>query len=468
VYELAHLARALMVRADADPGPLRLVQLRREPGKGAVARLQPALDASSRRRRGESGAAIWLSLEERTLARPLAGLLRDQPSSGAWPEALDAQTLGISVQGFGVDAALPALSEACAPAAGGEIWEALETAARRQLGASAHLESVGAETVRYRPGSRCVLRYTLTVEGDATMTIFGKLHAEPLRAVAVDAIMRRLHAEQAAAATVSPPVVPRPLGVVEGAGLALTAAAGEGDGVSGPLLPGIDMLRPRRRSDSAGLAVPAASLAAAAEALARLHSSSVGIRDDLGVVRPGIREAERARERAALLGDFAPALAPRLSAAADGLVASLAGAVCDSPVLSHGGFEPSQLVYSAADRMVVTDFDGLCLADPALDVGSFLAHLRPGTIWRERTETETWFAFAAAGFMRAYADGMVRWGTPRHVVEATLGRVPVYEAAALLRIAARRPQRVNSPRSAELSAMLDEIADCLTVRTRAA
>ena len=53
-------------------------------------------------------------------------------------------------------------------------------------------------------------------------------------------------------------------------------------------------------------------------------------------------------------------------------------------------------------------------------------------------------------------------------MESSLRRVPLYEAALLLKIAARRPQRLNAPRAAELSATLDDIHLCLSATRRAA
>jgi hypothetical protein len=440
VAELPRLARRMMVRAGDDPGPLRLDHLRCKPGRATVARLRPELEVPPRGGL-RPGPPLWLSVE----------------APGAGPASA-------SVHGFGDDPALPALMAAWLPEPGGEVWEALERAAALLTGAPARLVAATTAPIRYKPGSRCVLRYTLELAGGVTVTVFGKLLAAPLQAVAVDAITRRLHAEQVAGG--EPPVVPRPLGVVETAGLALTAAGAEGDGVVGPLLPGIRVLLPCRHG--AGAAIPVLALVAAAEGISRLHSSTVALRGGIGVVRTAAGEAERARDRAATLAGFVPALAPRITAITARLAARLQAEEAGSPVPCHGGFKPSQLVYCAGGRVVLTDLDGLCLADPALDLGYFLAYLRPLSVWRERPWVETWFAFAASAFVEAYSRSMLRRGTPPAQVRATLERVPLYEGALLLKIAARRPQRLNAPRPAELAAVLDDIHQCLSASRRAA
>ena len=40
----------------------------------------------------------------------------------------------------------------------------------------------------------------------------------------------------------------------------------------------------------------------------------------------------------------------------------------------------------------LVDFDQFCLADPALDVGYFLAYLRPAGLWYHRAGRRAWFA----------------------------------------------------------------------------
>jgi aminoglycoside phosphotransferase (APT) family kinase protein len=107
--------------------------------------------------------------------------------------------------------------------------------------------------------------------------------------------------------------------------------------------------------------------------------------------------------------------------------------------------------------VTVTDFDGFRPGDPALDVGYFLAYLRPSSMWRGSAASREWFEAAAAAFTTAYARSMLEAGRSADEVAGTLRRAPGHEAAALLKIAGRRPHRCNAPRPAELAAMLREI-----------
>lgn len=80
--------------------------------------------------------------------------------------------------------------------------------------------------------------------------------------------------------------------------------------------------------------------------------------------------AQPARTHAQLLDHLAPWLAPRVRAL--GAVAPCLGQ--GGAVLSHGDFSPDQVLTSQREQRVwLTDFERLCLAPPALDLGSFTA-----------------------------------------------------------------------------------------------
>src|SRR5256885_12862066 len=75
--------------------------------------------------------------------------------------------------------------------------------------------------------------------------------------------------------------------------------------------------------------------------------------------------------------------------------------------------------YTTLFRSFVVDLDGLCLADPALDVGYLLAYLRPDGLWYGRAGMRRWFESAAAKFVSAYRRGKVE----TRVDETTIGGI---------------------------------------------
>jgi len=78
------------------------------------------------------------------------------------------------------------------------------------------------------------------------------------------------------------------------------------------------------------------------------------------------------------LGRLARAV-PSVAGAADQLVAPLAQRACDvagePPCPAHGAFRPAQVLVDDSGVAFV-DFDGFCMAEPALDIGRFRARLR--------------------------------------------------------------------------------------------
>ncbi|MDQ6662181.1 MAG: hypothetical protein M3Z24_14600, partial [Chloroflexota bacterium] len=99
--------------------------------------------------------------------------------------------------------------------------------------------------------------------------------------------------------------------------------------------------------------------------------------------------------------------------------------------------------------------------DPALDVGYFLAYLRPSGLWYSRSGMREWFEQSANVFTNAYRQAMLEYGVSPSSVAGILERSRLYEAALLFKIATRRVNRLNSPRPKELAAMLHEVAACL-------
>ena len=106
--------------------------------------------------------------------------------------------------------------------------------------------------------------------------------------------------------------------------------------------------------------------------LAELHSCAGQLPADLIDRLPhqpaGSRELAEVHAR--LLDVLAPELARRVRAVGDMLPFHLPG----TPVLTHGDASPDQVLYEySTGRIWLTDFDRVCLAPAATDLGSYLA-----------------------------------------------------------------------------------------------
>jgi hypothetical protein len=475
---LTHLfARAEQPLLPEAPGPLGLFAryLRRKPGRGLAVIYTVDEVRSSRTHTNDPHHSVSLTLDEQALdgARIRFNTAQtEQASFEVLPSGvLRAPDLGISVQKFPADANLPALATSCDTTPQTPLFAALQAAAHAQLQDPAWcLVSASAIPVRYKPANRCVIRYHLQLEHltdhvQRDLTIFGKVYANPEQAHNVQLLQQELYDEQEKSDAL--PLLPRPLGLLDTLGLTFNEAVqvSKTDAADEPwhtLRTGTRALQPQLERGRGGaitqVVIPEEELRLTAQALARLHNSQLCPNQE--APRTGAKEAKRAKERAALLAGHNPAQAQRVQELAGDLASHLGTLQPDSYRLAHGGFKASQLLFHS-HHVFVVDFDGLCIADSALDVGYFLAYLRPSGLWYHRPGMRQWFEAAAEVFRHTYSQAMLNYHIAPAIVDGILERSRLYEAALLFKIATRRVNRLNSPRSQELSTMLDEIAACL-------
>ena len=486
--------RPLLPGAASTPG-LFVRYLRRKPARGLA--VIYAVDEIGKRKSEHARdphRSVSLTLDEQALdgaviqfseAQARETALEVQPTG-----VLRAEAIGLSVQAFPADNGLPALAASCDISLS-SVFSAIEQAARTQLqDENWTLTQVVAEPVRYKPGNRCVIRYRLTLnhhqregggrEGGGRdesrpyrdeqkhLTIFGKVYADPQQARTVQELQQRLYDEQVsrqgstlAGLTARTPLLPRPLGIVDEIGLTLNEAVQPAN-AGAAMLTGTRALQPRLEHGRGGvissISIPEEELRLTAVALARLHTSEV--RPAGGSPRTGAKEAKRARERAALIAGHNAPQAETTRRLAQELATRLEALEPDTYRPAHGGFKSSQLLFHS-DQVFVVDFDGFCMADAALDVGYFLAYLRPSGLWYRSPGMREWFEAAARVFVSTYRQAMLESGVPAAAVDGIIERSRLYEAALIFKIATRRVNRLNSPRPGELSAMLNEISTCL-------
>jgi thiamine kinase-like enzyme len=91
----------------------------------------------------------------------------------------------------------------------------------------------------------------------------------------------------------------------------------------------------------------------------------------------------------------------------------------------HRDFQYNQVLLGS-DRVTIIDFDSMSIADPALDVGEFLAHLKWKALQRGWSEEE----------VRRFAETFVNAYQPDRPPEL-MQRIDFHYRAYLLRIACR-------------------------------
>jgi hypothetical protein len=460
-------------------GPLGLFvrYLRRKPQRGLA--IIYAVDETHPARHGRTSnptRSVSLTIDEEALegARIRFNQTRiPQAQLDILPSGvLHLPELYLFAQKFPADAHLTTLAACCDTTPQGPLFLALQEAAQKQLqDASWQLRSAQAIPVRYKPANRCVIRYDLQLEHTTDtrpkfLRLFGKTYADPEAARHTQRLQQQLYQEQLQDHTAQP-ILPAPLGMIDDLALALNEAievpqGNDQDELWGTLRTGIHALQPRFEKGKGGaltrIILPEEELRLTAQVLAHLHTST--LRPDADKPRTGAKEAKRARERARLIAAHTPELRETILPLAEQLAEKLETHKPATYRVAHGGFKASQLLLHS-HHVFVVDFDGICLADPALDAGYFLAYLRPSGLWYKRAGMREWFEGAAEIFRREYRQAMLAAGVTADEIEGILARTSSYEAALIFKIAARRANRLNSPRIGELSAMLSEIAHCL-------
>lgn len=361
----------------------------------------------------------------------------------AWGERRGQGSVGASVPGLGMDVypfphdpALPglesALNEATIAAALAEVLDECRSG-------DAHILRARVAPVRYRPGRRCTVRIALSLrDGTGAIvrrTLFGKVYHDVGKAASVYEEMRvmsELAAVRAGLFSVAPtagflPAIPmvlqRPV-----SGIAL------------------DAFLPRSKGPATGSQPQGRDgLALAAQALAALHGSELTSRrqrpveEELGKLGGRIRAIEHVSpDVGALMGRLVGELSR-------GLVKHAIWGAKDTVV--HGDCKPSQFLI-ADGAVTLLDFDHCGMADPATDVGTFLASLRQSGALQAggAAEVPEWVGELQGLFLGAYcrASGFD---------DGFRLRSAWYEALALLRKAERAFAR--SSRSPVPSVLLE-------------
>jgi aminoglycoside phosphotransferase (APT) family kinase protein len=299
-----------------------------------------------------------------------------------------APDLGLVVHAFPLDPTLPTLVPATDP---GSVLPEL----RSRLGWTAPDCTV--EVVQHARVGRCVLRYTC---GGAHV-VYGKVYADragPRRQELLAALHRALPAGVR---------VPRPLGYVPRLRMTLCDAV------------------PGRAARLADAGERISGVAAAARTAAVLHATPAGPR----TARSLAAEVTALRRQLIAIGPVWPGVVAQLDAALADVAPQAKAGRALPPTFCHGDFTPAQVLVDPASIGVV-DFDAAVTAEPALDVGSFLAYLRFALAKRGGAAGSE----PAEAFLSAYAEAAAHRGRD---AEAITSRVAVYERLSLLRLAAR-------------------------------
>jgi aminoglycoside phosphotransferase (APT) family kinase protein len=390
------------------------------PGRGCVVRY----DATTR-----AGAAVTVTArvhasiaaarrEHAERLQPLARRLGGSGMVGLLPG------LRATASVYPIDAGLPTLLDAADAARAGRLLA--DALGRRpvQLQVAAH---------RYSRSDRAMLRYA-----DAGHTVaYGKVAADH-RGMRADAALDSVGRAVAGMPPDARFDVPRPLGYTAPLRLQLLG-----------VVPGAPVLSDLLRAHARGGPAPASALvdavAGCARVAATLHRLDLAARGR----RSADSEIVQLRADIAALAAAAPGLAAWLERGLARAEAELAATAPQAPCPCHGDLKHNQILFDGR-RWALVDFDTVCLAEPALDLGHFLAYLRLKAGAAGGPEIA---AALADGFLAAYAEAAAGTGTA-----APADRVRGYEALSLLGRAVHSWQKRKLRRLAAIVGLLEDRA----------
>jgi Phosphotransferase enzyme family len=377
---------------------------------------------------------------------PLAARMRGRPEVAAFaaPAAM-IDALNMVVHVWPVDGELPTLVDATDRA---RMIDVFREELAKALKPPFLPEDCQIELVSYRRRQRCVLRYTVagkTAGSDQVrkLVVYGKVSAsgdKTLNSRMLDALRDRISRPAAQYRF----TLPRSFGSRPDLQLMLLEAL-PGEAHIGPALEA--RLRGRPPPDAPRLEDMVATCGYVA---AILHASGV--------------ELGRARtvddELAGLLGQIASArqFAPSFGDRAHSWLKRIAALAEQSKPLTfslcHGDFKHEQLLIDGAGSGLV-DFDAMCQAEPALDLGKFLAHLRTEVqkVQRRSSAASPLGEELAEQFLGAYVSAS---GDHLEDERRLRLRTTVYESIALLRLALRSQHDLDEPRREMTSALLEK------------
>ena len=267
-------------------------------------------------------------------------------------------------------------------------------------------EACAVTPIRYKPGSRVVLRYDLHTSS-GQRTVFAKVLAQDDDQLTAT-LATLFQASQAAPAMprILPPLAHFPeLHMV----------------VQPEVLDGVEL--------HARVFDPAVDSAWREQWMRQVGASLAGLHASVGAPGPQRRLEDDLCELQEYLKAVAR-ISPELTAGFEGTIVDIAALAENraepAPVASHGAFRTDQLMIEH-EALVLLDLDSFCWANPARDVGNFLAYLN----WKAMRQPSysTFIERARRGFLEGYS-----------AARSTLDRdwLACYEAAAMLKICGRR------------------------------
>jgi hypothetical protein len=378
--------------------------------------------------------------------RPLTDSVRGRPETGFFiRSATTVPSLNMAVSVFPIDGELPTLVEATQPTTLlGILRNALPDA--QQGGFYPRDCRVGLG--HYGRQHRCLLKYEVTgttppTDGDRSVLVYGKVAADgrgSLTGPVIEAIRDEVLARDPEGFA-----IPRSFGFIPRLQLVLLESI--------PGIPRVAQLLKARFKGKDQTNPEGATLEEAIDSCARvaalLHMSSVSV----GERRSAGDEFGMLGEALTSIRHVSPGFGRRFERWLDDVSRFEAASSPTPACFSHGDFSYTQLIFDEK-RSGLVDFDTMCQAEAALDLGHFLAYLRMAAM-KSRGALTPGKVDATEALCDRFLEAYRRHSSAERA-SAALRRVPVYELISLMRLAFHSWQKFKPNRLEHVMAVLEE------------
>ena len=359
--------------------------------------------------------------------------------------------LNMTLSAFPIDGLIPTLVDATDP---NKIANILAETLPDALSGKFVIKDVRLLPAHYGRYKRCVLRYSvegmlMETQTPHAVTVYGKVDADGLGGLTVE-ILSALKAKLREPELLYRFRIPDSLGYFPDLQLLLMEA-----------LPGKPFFKELLKTwtgnnHGSGTGVPLEqAVRTCALIAATLHSSNI----ELGRHTALELQVAKLQDAADVLYQVYPALGAQVKTWINQTV-EFAQAYSAMPLcFSHGDFTYTQLIFDGKAGGLV-DFDTICQAEPAQDLGHYLAYQRLNII--KDQDPNSPFAPEAierlcALFLDTYIDVSKGWIADEGLLR---GRVAIYELISLIRLTLHSWEKMKGSRLKQTISLLEERIEC--------
>jgi hypothetical protein len=388
---------------------------------------------------------------------PVAARMEGRPEIQpfARPVAI-VEDLNMSLSAYPIDGLIPTLVDATDP---GKVAGLFAETLPEAVSGSFSIREVQQSLAHYGRYKRCVLRYDIDgvqteTQTPQQVTVYGKLDADGLGGVTVD-IISALRERLSEPELLYRFRVPQSLGYFPEYQLLLMEAL-PGKPFFKPLLKAwIDHHHGGQNTSHEDEATLEKAIQTCALIAATLHGSDI----QLGPRTTLESQVAKLQESADVLYQVLPELGAQVKSWISQTV-EFAQAYPPMPArFSHGDFTYTQLIFDGKNGGLV-DFDTMCQAEPAQDLGHYLAYQRLNIIKDQDPNfpfpQETIEHFCAI-FLDTYIQVAKDWIPDEALLR---GRVAIYELISLIRLTLHSWEKMKGSRLKQTMVLLEERLEC--------